>query len=622
MNRCSSTSPPAAYLEFLSVGFRERRLEIVMTPKELRALREVQLKLRSTSFPLYKEVMNDLFLCHSKYEFVRILHGHFRSQRYDLALAYADSMSEQQYTDAAMHFAASQFASLVKKYPWPKDLSKTDPEAAAIGSFLKSERRCKRLNKRFKLYASLRSPHEEKFSRIRSFIQFTIGVRPNLEAILDQADFGAGASIGVHGNATHLAAKLLAKEWTVTPSAAVYAYWALMRNYQTRDLLLESRGPYQCLDWDFSREKFRSKVRMLRYNKVAFVPKTAKTHRAIAVEPLLNGFLQKGADNVLRTNLERIGIDLRDQSLNRELARQGSASDSDESFVTIDLSSASDSISIGLARFVLPVEWFEFLNSLRPDSYMLDGKLNVYHKFCSMGNGFCFPLETLLFVACCSAVGCGIPGTDFSVYGDDIIVKRKYANDVLSLLKAMGFQANRKKTFLQGPFRESCGADWYKGEDVRPYILDYALDSLQNIFKWVNLTRRNAFATRFFEGTYDKVLSNVPEQFRYWRPYKGEPDTGLDSTGSEHLSSPLCVFDRRRMVWRVKALRHVPIADMAFGNDSRRHSSVDMYAVLRGAQSRRFRVQYTLRRETRTTIVRKDNVEATSCWLPPQSFVK
>lgn len=588
-----------------------------MTPSKRTALRELQQRLRHDPFMLYKRVLDELFQRHSNIELVGKMRGFVRSRRFDLLLEAADSLAGQKYPDAEMHFTANQLSSLIKKYPWDPGIVNTKPEFEAIRAFRNSERRCKRLNQRFALYGSRRSPFESALSKMRSVVRFIIGDRPNIEEILDKSDFGSGASIGVHGNATHLAAKMLRDEWTVTPGAAVYAYWALMRNHHSRDLLLESRGPYTCLDWDFSREKFRSKVHMLRYNKVAFVPKTAKTHRAIAVEPLLNGFVQKGADLNLRKLLLRFGIDLRDQSINQELARQGSLSDDDDSFVTIDLSSASDSISIGLVRDILPIEWFEFLNSIRSDCYKLEGKVFPYHKFCSMGNGFCFPLETLLFVACCSACGCGSPGTDFSVYGDDIVIRKKYAVKVLSLLKVMGFSANTKKTFISGPFRESCGADWYNGVDVRPYILDYKLDSLQNIFKWVNLTRRNKLATRFFEGTYEIVLSQVPEQFRFWRPYKGEPDTGLDSTGDEHLRSPLCSFDRKRMVWRVSALRHVPVFDRRFESDSQRHASVDMYAVLRGSQSVNYRVQYTLRRKTRTTIIRKDNVEATSQWLPP-----
>jgi hypothetical protein len=592
-----------------------------MNPRKLRALREVQQKLRKDHFILYERVMSELLSRHRDKPGVDRLLGYFRSKRYDLLVSHADSLLEQKYSSAAIHFAASQLVSLVKKYPWDPESVKTDPENVAIQAFLKSERLCRRLNQRFRLYGKLRSPHEYKLAKMRSAIRYILGDKPNLELILDQADFGAGASLGVHGDATHLAAKMLSSEWTVTPSAAVYAYWAIMRNYQARDLLLESRGPYTCLDYGFSREKFWSKVHMLRYNKVTFVPKTAKTHRAIAVEPLLNGFLQKGVDKVMRNKLDRVNIDLSDQSRNQRMAREGSSDDTEDSFVTIDLSQASDSISINLVKDLLPTEWFELLNSIRSDSYMLDGKIYSYHKFCSMGNGFCFPLETLVFVACCIASDCGKPGTDFSVYGDDIIVRRKHAQRVLELLKVLGFTANTKKTFLEGPFRESCGADWYKGVDVRPYVLDYKLDSLENVFKWVNLTRRNEFATRFFEGTYEIVLSLVPEQFRFWRPFKGEPDTGLDSTGSEHLTSQTCYFDRSRMVWKVQSLRHIAVADKAFTNDARRHGSVDMYAALRGAQAERFRVQYTLRRKTRTTIIRKDNVESTSTWTPPQPFL-
>jgi hypothetical protein len=90
-----------------------------------------------------------------------------------------------------------------------------------------------------------------------------------------------------------------------------------------------------------------------------------------------------------------------------------------------------------------------------------------------MGNGFTFPLETLIFwalAACCvrpEDVG------KVSVYGDDIIVPT-YAYALLTeVLVAAGFLVNSKKSFVDGPFRESCGRDYLSGIDIRPsYIKD------------------------------------------------------------------------------------------------------------------------------------------------------
>jgi hypothetical protein len=247
---------------------------------------------------------------------------------------------------------------------------------------------------------------------------------------------------------------------------------------------------------------------------------------------------------------------------------------------------------------------------------MLRDKVYSYSKFCSMGNGFCFPLETLIFAACCHSVGAGIAGTDFSVYGDDIILRKAFAGDALKLLRVLGFSPNASKTFISGPFRESCGADWFGGVDVRPYILDYSLDTLENLFKWLNLTRRNEFTTRFFSGTEDIILSSIPEPFQFWRPFKGNPDSGIDSYGSEHLTSNNCFFERKSMLWICKVLMTKPKPDKGFGLSSSQRSSVDMYALLSGVSSRHYEVGYTYRRKTRTTVSLARYGAATSNWLP------
>lgn len=587
-----------------------------MKSMKLRSLYAVQAELRSNSFKIYEGVMNVLFQHYEKYDFVRSLRGYFRSKRYDLALQLADSLSEQKYSDATLHFVANQFALLVRKYPWKPDSVKTDPEAVAIRKFFTAEHRCKRLNRKFFLYDNYRSPLESYLSKMRGFIRYTIGDEPPLERILGSSGFGAGASLGVHGNATHLARKILADKWTVTPGATTYSYWAICMNPHLRDLLLESKDHISCLDWSTAKARYDSKAQYVANNKLAFVPKTAKTHRAIAVEPLLNGFVQKGADLFMRKCLKRIGIDLSDQELNQRMARQGSLPDQEDPFVTIDLSSASDSISIGVVKSLLPPDWFDFLNRIRSHRYELNGKLYTYHKFCSMGNGFCFPLETLIFTAILISADCGRPGTDFSVYGDDIVVRQSKAALVLRLLKALGFEPNRDKTFLEGPFRESCGSDWFGGVDVRPYTLDYALDSLEALYKWLNLSRRNIMTSMFFEGTHDYILSWIPHRYRFFRPHKGNPDSGIDAWADQHLTSPHCFFDRRLQAWRCKELRHSPISDKSVSKSAYRRDSVDMYALLSGVRPERYQVAYTFRRKTKTTITFTSYSGATSTWLP------
>jgi hypothetical protein len=52
------------------------------------------------------------------------------------------------------------------------------------------------------------------------------------------------------------------------------------------------------------------------------------------------------------------------------------------------------------------------------------------------------------------------------VYGDDIIIPVDYVRTVVPMLETFGFRVNRDKSFWTGKFRESCGRDYYDGDDV------------------------------------------------------------------------------------------------------------------------------------------------------------
>ncbi len=440
----------------------------------------------------------------------------------------ADELSQRKYATAGEHFAGNQFAAIVKKYPWDPKHTGHDPESVALLSFQKSERKCKRMNQKFKLYRTLRDPDSALLCRARDWIQYVLGTA--VPSYYDDCDFGSGASVGVHGKYTHLGRKLQT-EMTVTPAATGRAMEALWGHHQYRDTFLEQRVyavgdndvlAIACVDGENFAKRARSSFSYIGYNKICFVPKTAKTHRAIAVEPTLNGLLQKGIDQVMRRRLKRVGIDLSDQSMNQRMAWKGSLNIGDP-YSTIDLSSASDSISIELVRYLLPEAWFAELSALRASQYMLpDGSVSIYEKFCSMGNGFCFPLESLIFASLCHAAG----ATDFAVYGDDIIVRRSTYDLVLRLLKTCGFTPNVSKTFGDGPFRESCGADWYDGNNVRPFTMDFALDSVRNIHKFLNLSRRNARSEMFFREANQMLINGIPDELFLPRPFFSEEVEG------------------------------------------------------------------------------------------------
>lgn len=199
-------------------------------------------------------------------------------------------------------------------------------------------------------------------------------------------------------------------------------------------------------------------------NRVELVPKNWKTDRTIACEPEGNLPLQLAFDKYAKRRMRRFGIDLRDQSANMKLARHASIHDD---YVTVDFSKASDTISYNAVLLVFPEEWFSFLAKVRTPAYRGVFGEGVYAKFSSMGNGSTFAIETLMFAAACRAVG----SRDFLVYGDDVIIEKEFYSEFLELTRFLGFTINEDKSFAEGPFRESCGGDYFDGIDVTPVYI-------------------------------------------------------------------------------------------------------------------------------------------------------
>jgi hypothetical protein len=146
-------------------------------------------------------------------------------------------------------------------------------------------------------------------------------------------------------------------------------------------------------------------------------------------------------------------------------------------FATLDLSNASDTVCRNLVKILLPPTWFESLDDLRSKATLIEGRWVHLEKFSSMGNGFTFELETLIFASLCCATlrklgRAGTLGSDVFVFGDDIIVPTVIVREVIAVLRFSGFELNEEKSFFgDEPFRESCGGDYYDGFPVRPFYL-------------------------------------------------------------------------------------------------------------------------------------------------------
>lgn len=281
--------------------------------------------------------------------------------------------------------------------------------------------------------------------------------------LFDEGAIGPGSGLGADGEDFYT--KFFSSRLTGTSSNLYFWYRRYIRGFPTwngaEELRILDRGEYGVCDG----------------NRLDFVPKNDSESRSICVEPPLNMFVQLGfAAHLRRRLLSFWGINLEvQQFLNRDLARKGSI---DGSYITVDLSSASDTISTKMLRWALPADFLRWLLTLRCSrSKLPDGRSVDLEMISTMGNGFTFPLQTILFtaavLACYKVDGLaavfptsGSTG-NFGVNGDDIVASSRVSAKLLRLLSLLGFQVNRAKTFVEGPFRESCGGDYFNGRNLR-----------------------------------------------------------------------------------------------------------------------------------------------------------
>jgi len=226
--------------------------------------------------------------------------------------------------------------------------------------------------------------------------------------------------------------------------------------------------------------------------KLVSVPKNSRSRRTITIEPCWKQFVQQGYNRVLRDHIKedpilRWSLDLNRQERNQQLALEGSRTDE---WATIDLSSASDLLTVKLVSRVLKerpllLEGLLYCRS----SGIFDGSIRQdLEKFAGMGNATTFPVQSIVFaVLAISALLDGIKAPTYwnvaraarkvRVYGDDIIVPTRAAHKVVEWIEQAGLTVNLSKSFLNGPFKESCGVDAYAGIDVTPvYVRHHPLN--------------------------------------------------------------------------------------------------------------------------------------------------
>lgn len=409
-----------------------------------------------------------------------------------------------------------QLSSLLKKTQWDDTLSPLQIDNAKI-TFDGYEREMREYNRRG--YSALSFSDDPLvntwLTRMRHWIRSVLGPL-DFDDVQRYAKHGPGGTFGLSSQMGHRYYKYATIPYEVTSSSVHMARRLILKDERWKRAVIK-RLVIQKLIWhpcNFREESvycssnsncFRSiplprntdLFRVVPGNRIEFVHKKQDEARTIALEPAMNVLLQLGVDGHIRKRLKKFGIDINDQSINQKLAQVGSITNL---LSTLDLKGASDKISMHLIENIFPYEWVEYFYLLRSDvGFFPDGSQVRYEKLSSMGNGFTFAVETLIFAACVFAVA---PEVKFSenahVYGDDIICPTSSVQELTRLLLLCGFSINVEKSFfLENNVRESCGADFHNGQNIRPVFLRH------------NLERMDVFAFYSFHNRLKEWFSRI-----------------------------------------------------------------------------------------------------------------
>lgn len=423
-------------------------------------------------------------------------------EREDYAGILELDINPDEYTDPVRFRDDYLAVSILSKFPG-FDLG-INHAKVAIGKFLDAEHICLKTNERLALLQDTKTT----MVSLASYIHMA---RANIARALGEFSwtdaecyfsFSHGASTRLKRKQGDPTYKYSGKP-EVTPSCAALAVCAISRIPLWRENLeaLYGKNPN---DW----------VKLVAGNRITTVPKNAKTDRCIAIEPDMNMFIQKGIGALIRNALKYQGINLNDQSVNQRLAARAYF----DGLATIDLKAASDTISSELVKLLLPDDWyFAIMQSRSEGGFLPDGTFHKYQKVSSMGNGYTFELESLIFWALAKAVISMDGGsTVLGVYGDDIVIHQEHSAHLIWLLKEVGFSTNVEKTFVRGAFFESCGKHYFQGMDVTPVYIRKPISDDFRLIWLANSIRRMSYRlletaceSRFKEG-YEKVVDQLP----------------------------------------------------------------------------------------------------------------
>ena len=408
------------------------------------------------------------------------------------------------------YFVAAQAVAFLKKAKF-LPTNREEVEARTLQKWWECERTCFRTNRRLSPlcdgFTAGNQRLDDYVRRCQVKMKSLLGRCPGVEDLTPR--FGPGSTVSDRSTMSTVPDKLSSQvtlTWSAVPLLTAFGRSAWGRGSRKDDLIEVRGGIFFTVD------------------------KTAAIRRSCEKQPAFNVAFQLPIGKWMRGRLSRVGIDLDyGEVTHKALAKQASL---DGRSATIDLTSASDCSAESAVRLMLPHDWFELLDRARTRFTQVNGKWVLTEKFSAMGNGFSFELETAMFlVAICALDDSLEPGKNVFVYGDDIIVPSEWSHAVLGALSWWGYLPNKEKTFTSGEFRESCGGDFFRGVDVRPYYWKENISEPARLISLANGLRRTyqkATVTgtpqeRSIRKVWFGVLDRIPSHIRTCR---GPEDLG------------------------------------------------------------------------------------------------
>ena len=344
-----------------------------------------------------------------------------------------------------------QLETFFKRYRFEKDVFSDDElNLLSVQKFLDTQIRLQR--------GIYDSPLTNMVLRRARHITKQILGKYDLEEHRDLCRFGKRACVGTRYSESTLDTKVS------RPLTGSLAHIRWFKSYLETDRLLrlairEASG------------KKRPSYRMCDTLTVSHVPKSFKALRAICPDTLLGSFYTAGLGRLIADRLKSVGLDITKlQKQHGYLAMRSSVS---RWQATADLSAASDSLTGPLLMKVLPLPWYRAVMFGRIPHVSIGGQTVRMNTVLTMGLGHTFPLQTLVFYSLVEAIRqlSEVDGR-VSVYGDDLIYPRKLHRYIRVLFPQFQLLLNEDKTYVQDFFRESCGSDYYRGCDVRPFSME------------------------------------------------------------------------------------------------------------------------------------------------------